>query len=358
MKFSALSGWKIVGISKTDVSMVVQVNLLTKPLRCRHCSASAELLQENGKTALRVRDIPTRGKRVEISLSRRRYVCSKCNGTSLQPMPGIDENLHATVRLVELAATRAFRRPFWQVAGDLSLSEKFVCAALSQEVERLESLVCLEAPRHLTLDVIYASTPKRVLLTDAESHRVIGITADAGMLNVRQTLLDLSERERIGTVTIPMSRLLATAASLTLPRATIVVDRFCVMNLGNHAFEQVRERVRLHPPPPKDGKVLVAAAFFLKARFIDVFRTDSSCVARRRYAEWMAELPEELMFAFGPVVRTVNHWSEHIFGYFDRHFPEANLGATDRSTEDALPNEQSTGFQQIPTQDLRNAVTG
>jgi hypothetical protein len=273
-------------------------------------------------------------------------------------MPGIDENLRATVRLVELAATRAFRRPFRQVAGDLGLSEKFVRAAFSQEVERLQSLACLEAPRHLTLDLIYASTRERMLLTDAESYRVIGITSDAGMLSVRQTLLNLSGRERTRIVTIPMSRLLAAAASLILPRATVVVDRFCVMNLGNHAFEQVRERVHLHSLRPKDEKVLVAAAFFLKARFIDVFRTDSSCVARRRYAEWVAELPEELMFAFGPVVRTVNHWSEHIFGYFDRYFPEANPEATDQSTEDALPNDQSAGFQQVPTQESRNAVTG
>jgi hypothetical protein len=273
-------------------------------------------------------------------------------------MPGVDENLHATVRLIELAATRAFKRPFRQVAGDLGLSEKFVRAAFSQEVERLESLVCLKAPRHLTLDVICASNRERVLLTDAESHRVIGITADASILTTRQTLLDLPERERIGTVTIPMSRLLAAAASLTLPRARIIIDRFHVMSLGNHAFEQVREHVHLHSPRSKDGKVLVAAAFFLKARFIDVFRTDSSCVARRCYAEWVAELPEELMFAFGPVVRIVSHWSEHIFGYFDHHFPEANPGATNQPAEAAQPNEQSAGFRQIPPRGVGDAVMG
>lgn len=358
MKFSALPGWKTAGISKTAVSTVVQVDLLTKPLRCRHCSTSSELLREHGKTALRVRDVPMRGKPVEISLSRRRYVCGKCNGISLQPMPGVDENLHATVRLIELVATRAFRRPFRQVAGELGLSEKFVRAAFSEKVERLESLPCFETPRHLTLDVIYASIPERVLLTDAESHGVIGITADADMQTVSQILDHLPERERIETVTIPMSGLLATAASLKLPRATIIIDRFHVMNLGNHAFEQVREYVHLHSPRSKDGKVLVAAAFFLKARFIDIFRTDSSCVARRRYAEWLAELPEELMFAFGPVARTVNHWGEHIFGYFDHRFPEANPGAPDRPAEAALPDEQSAGFRQIPTRGVRDAVTG
>src|ERR1043166_317499 len=358
MKFSALPGWKTAGISKTADSTVVQVDLLTKPLRCRHYSASSELLREHGKTALRVRDVPMRGKPVEISLSRRRYVCSKCNSTSLQPMPGVDENLRATVRLVELAATRAFRRPFRQVAGDLGLSEKFVRAAFSQEVERLQSLACLEAPRHLTLDLIYAGARERVILTDAESHRVIGITADAGMLSVRRTLLYLSGRERTRIVTIPMSRLLAAAVSLILPQATVAVDRFCVMNLGNHAFEQVWECVHLHSPRPKDGNVLMAAAFFLKARFIDVFRPASSCVARRRYAEWVAGLPEELMFAFGPVVRTVNHWSEHIFSYFDHHFPEANPEAPDQSTEDALPNDQGFVFSVVVVTTAREKSEG
>ena len=117
MKFSALPGWKTTGITKTAAATVVQIDLLTKPLRCRHCSAPSELLREQGKIELRVRDVPMRGKPVEISLSRRRYVCGKCNGISLQPMPGVDENLHATVRLIELVATRAFKRPFRQVSG-------------------------------------------------------------------------------------------------------------------------------------------------------------------------------------------------------------------------------------------------
>jgi transposase len=121
-----------------------------------------------------------------------------------------------------------------------------------------------------------------------------------------------------------MSPPLREAAKRILPRAHLIIDRFCVMNLGNQAFETARERAHLHASRPKDVKVFVAAAYFLKARFIDVFRTDSSSVARRRYAEWVAGVPEELMFAFGPVMRRVNNWGEQIFGYFDYHFSQAN----------------------------------
>jgi transposase len=357
MKFSVLPGWKTAGISKTAVATIVQVDLLTKPLQCRHCGASSESLRGHGKTELRVRDVPMRGRPVEILLSRCRYFCSNCDGTSLQPMPGIDDGLRATARLVELAAKRALTRPCRQVAEELGLSEHFVRAAFSKEVKRLESLECCEAPHALALDLIYVNGRERVLLTDAESDRVIGITADASMMTAQVTLLRLPRRERVEVVTIPMCRPFRIATSQILPRARLIVDRFEVMKLGNDAFEKVRKRAPLSSRP-EDGKVLAAAAFFLRARFIDVFRTDSSSVARRRYAEWVAALPEELMFAFGLVVRTVNCWSEHIFGYFDHHFPEANPEATNHSAEVAPPDEQSAGPQQILIQDERDAVTG
>jgi transposase len=358
MKFSVLPEWKTIGITKTVAATVVQVDFLTKLLQCWHCGASSELLREEGKIELKVRDVPMRDKPVELSLSRRRYVCSNCNSTSLQPMPEVDEGLRATARLVELVAKRALKRPCRQVAAELGLSEYFVRAAFFKEVKRLESLECCEAPHTLTLDLIYVNGRERVLLTDAESDRVIGITADASMMTAQVTLLRLPRRERVEVVTIPMCRPFRIAASQILPRARLIVDRFEVMKLGNDAFEEVRKRAPLLSSRPEDGKVLAAAAFFLRARFIDVFRTASNCVARRRYAEWVAALPEELMFAFGPMVRTVNCWSEHIFGYFDHHFPEANPEATNHSAEVAPPDEQGAGSQQILTQDERDAVTG
>jgi|SRR5215213_1007120 len=358
MKFSALPGWNIIGTTRTAAGTLVRVELLTVPLQCQHCAVSSEFLRKYGETELRVNDVPKRGKLVEIMLSRRRYVCSNCGSTSLQPMPEVDEDLRATARLVELVAKRALKRPCRQVAEELGLSEYFVRAAFSKEVKRLESLECCEAPHALALDLIYVNGRERVLLTDAESDRVIGITADASMMTAQVTLLRLPRRERVEVVTIPMCRPFRIATSQILPRARLIVDRFEVMKLGNDAFEKVRKRAPLLSSRPEDGKVLAAAAFFLRARFIDVFRTDSSSVARRRYAEWVAALPEELMFAFGLVVRTVNCWSEHIFGYFDHHFPEANPEATNHSAEVAPPDEQSAGPQQILIEDERDAATG
>lgn len=324
MKFSALSGWNIIGTTTTAAGTLVRVELPTALLQCWHCGAPSEFLREYGETELRVKDVPYRGKPVELSLALRRYICSDCNDTSLQPMPGIDENFRATVRLVKLAAERAFSRPVSQVATGLGLPENFVRAAFSDEVERLGRLECFEAPRHLRLDVIRTNERERVVLSDVEPHRVIGITADACSITVYKTLFSLPAREHIETVTLPMSPPLREAAKRVLPRAHLIIDRFCVMRLGNQAFETAREKAYLYASRPKDVRVLEAAAYFLKARFIDVFRTDSSSVARRRYAEWVAGVPEELMFAFRPVMRRVNDWSEEIFGYFDHYFPQAD----------------------------------
>jgi transposase len=339
MKFSALPGWKITGMTEALAGTLVRAELLTTPQQCQRCEASSEFLLEHGQTEVRVKDIPERGKPVEIALSRRRYICSGCRGTSLQPMPGVNERLRATDRLVKLAAERAFSRRPRQVAEELCLTEHFVRAALANEVRRLEMLECSEVPRHLGLNVIYVNNRPRVLLTDADSHRVIGITPSADMMTTSQALLCLPGRERIKTVTVELYLPLKLVTGQLLPRATIIVERFSVMDLGNHAFEKAREDAHLYSSRLKDVKTLVAAAYFLKARFIDVFRTESSAIARRRYAEWVAELPEGLMFSFGPVVRTVNAWSEQIFGYFDHRYPEANREGNSEPAEDTLPFE-------------------
>jgi transposase len=335
MEFLALPEWKITGITETDTGLLIRADLLTGPSHCRHCKTSPALLRSYGVTTMPVKDIHLRRRPVEILLDRRRYLCSVCKGTTLQPVAGVAEGHRMTDRLITVVAQRALRTPTGMVAAEFGLSESLVRAIRSEQVERLERLVSCDAPRVLSVRFAYLAKRERILLTDSETRHVISITAGVGRFSAEHALSKLRDPGRVEIVTLPMSRPIWGAVRQALPRAKVSVDRFNVMGLGNHALDAVRKRVRRRSPRRKDREVVLAAAWILRARFIDIFRTDSSLVARRRHAEWAAGVPKELSFAFGPLALTVEDWSEEIFRYFDHHFarPESEAAGLARRRE-------------------------
>jgi|SRR5947209_2846308 len=341
VEFQPLPGWKITGVTETAKGLLVRAELLTDPAMCCHCKASPELLLNHGMTMLSVKDIPQINQQVQISLTRRRYLCSACGGTTLQPITGIAEGFRLTDRLITLAAQRAFRTPLDMVAAELGLTECLVRAVVSEEVDRLERVASYDAPRILNVRLTYLDEREKLLMADAEAHRVIGIAAGADAEVAIRAISKLRDPGRVEIVTLPMVRYLWSAVREVLPQAKVSVDRFLVMSLGSDALDAVRERVHSCSPGPKREKALLAAARVLRSRFIDVFRTESGLTARRRYSEWAAGLPEELGFAFCPLVRMVEDWNEEIFCYFDHHFAQDEPAAIGRSTRPTLRRTDS-----------------
>ncbi len=332
MEFRALPGWEITGVRETAAGLLVGANLMGGPSHCRRCKAPAGQLRSYGETTLAVKDIPLRRRPVKVLLNRLRYSCSACKGMTLQAAAGVAEGHRMTDRLIKTVAQRAFRTPTGMAAAEFGLSQSLVRALVSEEVERMERMASCGAPRILNVRFAYLRGRERILLSDPETRRVIGMTAGVGHESAVRALSKLRDPERVEIVTLPMSHSLWGAVRQALPRAKVSVDRFHVMGLGNDALDEVRRRVRRRSIRPKDRKALLAAAWVLRARFIDVFRTDSGLVARRRHAEWAAGLPEGLGFAFGPLAQTVEDWSDEIFRYFDHHFarPESEAAGPAR----------------------------
>jgi transposase len=358
MEFLTSPRWKAIGITETATGLLVQAELLTDPSDCPHCDASPKWLRHYGVTTLLVKDIPQHFRPVEISLTRRRYFCSVCRGTSLQPITGVAERQCVTDRLIRLATQRAFRTPLKVVAAELGLSVRFLSAIVSEEVARLERKPSCDAPRVLDVRTNCLFERERLLLTAVEARRVISITTGAGQESVAQALSKLQGPGKVEIVTLPLSRHLWDAARQILPWAKASVDRFSVMELGSEALEAVRERLRSCSPRLKDEKALLATAWALKARFIDVFRTDSSLEARRRYSEWAATVPKELEFAFGPLVRTVEAWSEEIFCYFDHFFAPARSEATTQLRKSLPHRGHRVSPQKNGVARTRDIITG
>lgn len=317
MNFPALLGWKITSLKETSTGVSISAELTTKPRQCRHCRASPKSLRLYGQRAKTVKDIPLHGKPVVISVTRRRYLCIVCNRTSMQPMPEMHDRHKATARLIQFAAQQAFQRPFRLVACETGLSGKVVRIAFSEEVKRLEHINSCEAPRILGVDVVCIGKRQRLLLTDIEARRVISLTTNATQTEFARALSNLQNRWRIAAVFMEMSHYQRHVVHQMLPQANIIIDRFLVMSLGKHAVDAVQRHLSNGLCWLPDDASELATAYALKARFMDVWRSSSSVTARRRYSEWMASVPKELSYAFSPIMRRVETWSEEIFGFYD-----------------------------------------
>lgn len=269
-------------------------------------------------------------------------------------MPGVHSSHGVTDRLIKQATQWALRIPVEIVAWEMGVAESLMRVIISEELERLERIESCEAPRILEIQVLYVGKQESLLLTDTKGQRIISITAGADHEAAIRALSKLRNTQRIEIVTLPLSPDLWYVVRRKLPRAKASIGRFRAMSLAGEVINVVRKQLRLLSLKPEDEKAILATVYALRAQFIDIFRTDSSTVARRRYAEWVARLPEELWYAFGPLVQIIDAWNDRIFCYFDHHFPNAGRRASSRTTGAARRDEQRRGSEKNRSNQARD----
>lgn len=90
---------------------------------CRHCGG---MLWSFGALAREVRDVPYLGVPVRLAVTRRRYRCSVCLGTTLATVPGLIAQASMTQRLAEYVASHAGGRHGDRLAAETGLSPRTV----------------------------------------------------------------------------------------------------------------------------------------------------------------------------------------------------------------------------------------
>jgi transposase len=383
MDFLDQPGWNTTGKPrKTTHSICVQAVLITTPSHCTHCGCFPSLLKPHGTKQQMIKDSPVRGMTVEVEVIRKRYRCSHCDRTSLQPLPGVDERRGATARLIELVEQQSLYKPFLQVAQETGLSASTVRAIFNEYIERLKQIVSFDTPRVLGMDGVYIKKKERLILTDIEARRIIEIGPSIKERSVANALFRLRDRRRVEVVTIDMSRSLWRAVRHALPQAVIVIDRFHILSLANDAMDAVRREVRRGmsrydrktfknaaallrkhldqlEPKLKDSKSKVTKkaadradlrklladnpelfmAYMLKESFFEIWHSSCGFTARQRYKEWATQVPKEMEYAFKPLMNTVDNWSDELFNYFDYRFTNAYTESVNRQ----IKSMQSAG---------------
>ena len=191
-----------------------------------------------------ITDIPIHGKPVKIILKHSRYKCPCCGKTFYQPFHCIERNDKVTLRLKHYIQQQSLRKPFLEVAYDCGLSHTSVRKYFKEQIEVLDKERNIKAPRVLGIDEAHLNKKMRGVFTDTENNKLLEITEDNLKRTVKQTIKSMEGYEDIEVVTIDMWSGYRYACRELIPKATVVVDKFHVIQYAQKALDTVRKQVK------------------------------------------------------------------------------------------------------------------
>lgn len=292
------------------------------------------------------------GKRVGIEVHQLRYKCRECGQTFYEPLPSTDDKRGCTKRLIEYIEKQSLKRTFVSLSNEIGLNEKTIRNIFRDYMNRLEKSVRFQTPQWLGIDEIYIIRP-RCVITNIQDNTIIDILPDRNKPTVITYLQSLPDRQRISYVAMDMWRPYRDAVSLVLPQAQVVVDKFHVVKMANHALETVRKSVR-EGLTPKERRTLMhdrhillkrqanldireqlilsswtgtlkdlGLAYELKEEFYRIWEIQSQQEALYRLKQWRERIPDHLIFAFKDLLSALKNWQDEIFAYFDHPITNA-----------------------------------
>ena len=300
-----------------------------------------------------VADIPIHGKPVKLILRHTRYKCPCCGKTFYQPFRDIERNCKVTLRLKEYIQSESLKKPFLEVGYACDLSHTSVRKYFKEQIEVLDSERTLTAPRVLGIDEAHLNKKMRGVFTDTENNKLIEITEDNRKKTVIEVIKSMEGWENIEVVTIDMWSGYRHACREILPNATVVVDKFHVIQYAIKALDTVRKQVKADLP--KDRKRILTndrwvllknkedltekettlrdiwleefpqlgVAYWLKEIIRDIYiESKDRYEAFQRFYEWECRIPDD-MKPFKDLQKTYNNNKKEIFNYFLQPYTNA-----------------------------------
>lgn len=341
----------VLSVGESEHDYHVGVEAARPPAACTSCH-SADIVGF-GKRAQLYNDLPIHGKRVGITVQRRRYKCKACGVTFYEPLAAIHEHHHATNRLIHFVERESMRRTFAGVAEEVGIDEKTVRSIFTRYSEGLDRTVRFELPQWMGIDEIHIIKKPRCVITNVEHNTVVNMLPNREKKALTAYLKDLAHKDRIRFVAMDMWRPNKMAVESMIPDAQIVVDKFHIVRMANVALEMHRKSIRrtlnsrqrvklmrdrfilLKRPvditaeeeelmgPWFEAFPTLGHAYALKEEFFGIWESRSRRDAEARYEIWKKRVTPEVEPHFQPILTALENWHGEIFAYFDRPITNA-----------------------------------
>lgn len=331
---------------ETDLALVIAVKARPRAVTaCPHCGGA---IVANGARATTYRDLPIRGKPVELRWERQRFLCRSCGRTATDEHPELHEQRRMTRRLHDWIGERVLRHTFASVAADVGVDEKTIRTIFAEWAAERVRPDRFETPRVLGIDEVHLIGRPRGVLANVEARTLYDMLPDRSQASIARRLALIPDRHQIELVCTDMWRPYRNAVADVLPQAELVIDRWHVQKMANEALESLRKEFRASLAParrrrlmhdrflllrrardlrPQDRLILetwtnehphLGAAYLAKETLFDIWDLPTEADARAAYMEWQRSLTPDIAPAYQPLINAVGNWSDPIFAYF-RH---------------------------------------
>jgi transposase len=244
--YLSLRGYRILSSESNSELMRVTVEPLDRPHSCLCCGGSR--LRSKGKYERRVRHLGCFGIPSELVITCRRFRCVECEGTFVQPLPGILPGRHSS----EPFRNQIFERHHDGVCattlgqreglGSATVSRIYAQFTEHKAAERRS----LDCPFVLGIDEHTLHRGQRFATTfcDLKNHRVFDISPGRSEPELAGYLRTLRGRDKVRVVCIDLSSTYRALIRRWFPKALIVADRFHAIRLvGLHLLRLARQLV-------------------------------------------------------------------------------------------------------------------
>jgi len=343
MPFLGLPNIKTISRDEAGGQLRFVVESTTTPL-CPHCH-SDHLHKWTPKKDQHFMDIPTHGHPTAIWLDRKRWKCVTCGKTFLEHLEWVNDSRKMTKRLAEFIKKESLKETFASLSEAIGVDPKTIKNVFEEHVATLQNNFHFETPEILGIDEIHLMKKPRGIFTNIGERTILDILKDRNKTTVISYLKTLVTK-KIQLVTMDMWRPYRDAVTEVIPHAQVIIDKFHVVRLANHALEKVRKANRgiLKPSQKRDlmhdrfillkrNKELsdqefftlshwlnnyedLAKAYALKEAFYDIYDARDGKEAYNRYEIWESGLTSDIKPYFDDLHRAVNNWYKEIFSYF------------------------------------------
>ena len=332
---------------KEDRDYFIVAEMASPPSYCPHCGCVPNLQGFGGKTQL-IMDTPSHGKRVGISLRRKRYRCKECTRTFMEPLKFVDESRSMTKRLVEYIEKQSLKRTFTSLSEEIGLDEKTIRNVFKDYAKELEKHLHFATPVWLGIDEAHLLHNFRCVISNVKDKTILEMLKERSKPTVISYLSRLPDKDRVEIVCMDMWQPYRDAANATLPHAKVVIDKFHVVKGASIALEGIRKSIR-QGLTDKQRKTLMhdrftllkrksslkpfeqmkleswtanypelGLAYKLKEDFYEIFDDSKDRYeAYDRYQAWKGEMPSSMVPHFEPLMTSMRNWEPEILNYFE-----------------------------------------
>lgn len=337
--------YRVLRVEETDHDYHVTAEPVEVVSACPHCQS--DRLTSWGTREQVFKDLPMHGKRVGIYIATKRLRCQACGKTFSQTLPVLAENRMMTDRLVKWIGQQALKRTFTSLADETGVVEGTIRNIFRDHVNVLEQTVQFETPKWMGIDEIHIINKPRCVISNIENNTIVNMLPNRDKKTVVNYLYNLQGKEDIQYVAMDMWRPYRDAVQTVIPEARIVIDKFHVVRMANHAMEKARKGLRAELTQRQKRGLMhdrfvmlkrerdlndeerlnldgwmknyptLGEAYKVKEDFYGVYESGTPEEASLRYEAWYRSISSEIRPYFSDLIRAFTNWQPFILNYFE-----------------------------------------